>query len=152
MPSLEERTNIAASAERVFARLADPERGPEWTPNLLSATRTSEAVAGPGVTTRIVARIGGRESHGIGRCVDWDPPRRLVLESRLDVDIRSVTTFELDERDGLTQLRASVEYELPSKGLGRLVGGLFGDAMARRDLRAALASLKTQLEREEREG
>jgi uncharacterized protein YndB with AHSA1/START domain len=148
MPRLEDKILIAATARRVFARLAEPERGPEWTPNLLKVERTSQTKAGPGLETTLVAKVGPRESRGTGRCLDWDPPRRLVLQSNLDVGISSTTTFELAEHGAGTELTARVDFNLASEGLRRLVGGVLGEPLARRDLRKALTNLKTQLEAE----
>ncbi len=148
MPSLQEQIVIAAPAERVFRLLAQPERGPEWTPNLTSVERTSEIDGGPGLETAIVANVGGLSSRGVGRCLAWDPPRRLVLESSLEVGVTSTTTFELSPQGAGTRLTARVDYTLPPKGLGKLVGGLLGDTLARRDLRKALANLKRIVESE----
>ena len=96
----------------------------------------------------LVAKVGGRESRGTGRVLEWRPPHRLVLESSLDIGITSTTTFELAESGPTSQLTARVEYTLRSSGLGRLAGVLFGGPLARRGLRKALANLRQQLEAE----
>ena len=152
MPTLQEQVLIEVPRETVFDRLAQPERGPEWTPNLVRVERTSTIEAGPGLETRLIANVGGRHSQGSGRCVAWDPPQRLVLESTLDVGISSTTTVELADSGAGTRVIARVDYTLPPKGLGRLVGGLLGETLARKDLRKALANLKQQLEAEARDG
>ena len=95
MPTITERIAINAPIERVFGRLAEPERAPEWTPNLVSVERTSAATEGTGVETTLVARVAGRPSRGQGRCLAWEPPGRLVLQSSLDVRVTSTTTFDL---------------------------------------------------------
>lgn len=148
MPTLQEKVVIAAPIERVFDRLAEPERGPEWTPNLESVQRTSAVEAGPGLETTLVANVAGRESRGTARCLEWDPPRSLVLQSSLDVGVTSTTIFELAECGPKTEVTARVDYSLKSEGLGRLVGSLLGEPLARRDLRKALANLRSQLEAE----
>jgi uncharacterized protein YndB with AHSA1/START domain len=146
VPTLEERVEIAAPIEGVFELLADPARGPEWTPNLLSVEPLTDGPPGPGIETRLLVNMGGRPSKGTGRCVEFDPPHKLVLASSLDVGITSTTSFQLTPTPTGTAIAARVDYTLPSKGLGRLVGGLFGDSFARRDLRKALANLKARLE------
>jgi uncharacterized protein YndB with AHSA1/START domain len=148
VPTIEERIIIGQPAERIFARLAQPERAPEWTPNLVRVQRTSQIESGLGVETRVEARVGGRTSRGTGRCIAWDPPRSLSLESKLDVGVSSTTTFSLVERAAATELTARVDYTLPTSGLGRLLGGLIGEPMLRRDMRTALGTLKQQLEAE----
>lgn len=146
MPSLQEQVLIAAPPDRVFGLLARPERGPEWTPNLLRVERISQIEAGPGLETALLVNVGGRPSRGLGRCVAWAPPYHLVLESSLEIGVSSITTFELAQHGPGTRLVARVEYTLPPKGLGKLVGGLLGDTLARRDLRKALANLKALVE------
>jgi len=148
VPVLEEQVEITAPIEGVFELLADPVRGPEWTPNLLSVEllRNGQA-AGPGTETRLLVNMAGRPSKGTGRCVEWDPPHRLVLASSLDAGVNSTTTFQLTPTKSGTAVAARLEYTLTSGGLARLVGGLLGDSLARRDLRKALANLKAQVER-----
>jgi hypothetical protein len=75
----------------------------------------------------------------------------MVLESKLDVGVTSVSTFELTPRANGTQVLATVEYSLPAKGLGRMLGGLLGDSLARRDLKKALSNLQRIIEREQRQ-
>jgi uncharacterized protein YndB with AHSA1/START domain len=147
MARIEEQVFVHASPERVFDLLAQPERGPEWTPNL-ERVDLLDGAEGPAVTTALVVRIGGRQVRGTGRCLDWERPRRLTLESKLELGVRSVTTFLLEpDRQG-TDVRAQLEYSLPAGGLGGLLGGLVGDSLARRDLRKALANLRQIVERE----
>src|SRR6185436_4722117 len=104
-------------------------RGPEWTPNLLSVEPLEESSpVGPGAETRLLVNVAGRPSKGVGRCLEWDPPHRLVLTSSLEVGISSTTSFQLTPTDRGTAVSARVDYTLTSGGLGRLVGGLFGDS------------------------
>ncbi len=145
MSRVEEKILIKAPVEDVFARLTDAERSPEWTPHLLSAERTSELEFGPGLEAAVVARVGDRTSKGTARCVDWDPPRRVMLQVSLEGGITSTTVFELVSTGPKTKLTARVEYKLGAGSLARLVGG----ALARNDLRKALSNLQSQLEAEQ---
>lgn len=147
MPSLTEETTIAASPERVFELLGRPERGPEWTPNLVRVERLSPGQPGPGSETRLVANVGGRMVRGRGRLLEWQPPRRIVAESEFEIGLSSVTTFEILPSEAGARVLARIEYHLPAGGLGRLLGGLLGEPLLRRDLRRALANLKVLLER-----
>jgi uncharacterized protein YndB with AHSA1/START domain len=148
MPTLEEKVEIAVSAERIFARLADAERGPEWTPSLVRVERTSAVESGPGLQTSLIVKVAGHETKGTGRCLEWEPSRRLVLDAKLDGGVSATTTFGLAENGSGTDVTARIDYTLPSRGLGRFLGALMGEPMARRDLRQALANLKAQLEAE----
>src|SRR5207237_7449952 len=76
MPTAQDKVAIDLPAKRVFDHLARPERTPEWVPYLVRVECTSHAQTGADVRTTVVARIGGRESTGTGRYVEWDPPRR----------------------------------------------------------------------------
>jgi uncharacterized protein YndB with AHSA1/START domain len=146
MAELEEQVVVAAPPERVFDLLGSPERGPEWTPNLVRVEPLD--AAGPEGRTALVVKVAGRERRGTGRCLEWDPPHRMTLESTLEIGVTSVSTFELTPRPDGTQVRARLEYSLPANGLGGLLGGLVGDSLARRDLKKALANLKRIVERE----
>ncbi len=148
MPKLEEQIEIAAPAERVFDYLADTERGPEWMPNLVEAQRTSRRARGRGAETAVLFKVGRQGSRGTSRCLEWDRPRRLVVESSLDIGVTSTIAFELAKDGAGTRLSAMVDYSLPGKGLGRFVGGLFGNAIAGRDVRMALTNVKQRLESE----
>ena len=115
-------------------------------PYLLKVERTSETKAGPGLETALLAKVGGHESRGSARCLEWDPPHRLVLESTFEVGMATTTVFELRESGSKTEVTASVDYEIKSEGLGRLFGSLLGQPLARRDLHKALNKLKSQME------
>jgi uncharacterized protein YndB with AHSA1/START domain len=154
MPTLIRRVAIGVPAERVFARLAELERGPEWMPYLISVERTTPPDAapvapverGPGPETALVARFGGRERRGSGRVVAWEPPRRLVLRWTLEDGITSTTTFELTDQGTRTRLTARLDYSLPPSSRGGFAGGVLAERAVQGGLREALANLKGQLE------
>ncbi|HYU18664.1 MAG TPA: SRPBCC family protein [Chloroflexota bacterium] len=146
MPVLEEKVVIAAPARSVFDRLADVERSPDWAPNLTEVRRTSKARTGRGLRLALVAREAGRESKGTGRCLEWEPPRRLVLEFSFDIGATTTTAFELTQNGSKTELKARADYSLPKKGFGGMAISLLAGTMARRGLRKSLENLKSQLE------
>src|SRR6266852_7381865 len=104
MPTAQAKVTIELPARQVIAHLARPERSPEWIPYLVRVERTSRAKTGAGVKTIVVAQMGGKESKGTGRYVEWDPPRRLVIESAFDTGVTSKTSFDLEENGSKTQL------------------------------------------------
>lgn len=67
--------------------------------------------------------------------VEHDPPRRKVWETagspRLLVIGHYRLGFELTPRDAASELRVFIEYELPTRGLSRWLGRLFGGWYAR---------------------
>src|SRR5205823_6183080 len=95
MPTLEDSLLIGAPVKRVFGVLADMDRVATWMPRIVEAQRTSEIASGPGAELAVVVKASGRESKGTSRCVEADPPHRLVIESRLDLGITSTMTFDL---------------------------------------------------------
>jgi hypothetical protein len=77
-----------------------------------------------------------------------DGSRRLVFESHFEIGLTSTMVFDLAADGKQTQLTATVDYAFTGRGLGRFVGGLFGNQMARKDILAGLEHLKAQLEAE----
>lgn len=146
MAELTDSITIAAPPRLVYGYLADLERVPEWMPNVVEAERISDIESGEGAELQVVVDAGGRESRGTSRCVESDAPRRLVIESTLDVGLTSTIAFDLAADGRHTELSATVAYALAGRGFGRLLGGLFGDRLARRDMATALATLKERLE------
>jgi uncharacterized membrane protein len=147
VPALQDAVSIEATVKRVFAYLSDIERVPEWLPNVVEAGPTDGTASGLDAEIEIVMAVGGRKHRGFCRCTEWDEPNRLVLEAVLDAGVTSTIAFDL-ERDGRqhTTLSTTIDYTMPGGGLGRLVGGLVGDRMARRDMQTALQNLKAQIE------
>ncbi len=148
MARLEREIVIAAPPERVFAYLAQPERTPEWSPNVQSVRLTSEGPIGEGATTETVVKALGTTQRAIGRCTAFDPPRRLVIESQTNLGATTVNeTLLLAEGTG-TRLRAKLDYTLPGGALGGgLLGGFLGvDKQIKRDFEQSLARLKVVLE------
>ncbi len=148
MALLHDSIEIAAMPKRVFEYLADIERVPAWMPNMIEARRTSEIEAGPGAEIAVVVNAAGKRRQGTCRIVEWDAPRRFVLESILDLGVTSKIAFDVARVGRQTQVSATIEYTLTGRGFGRMLGGMFGDRVARRDMRAALENLKAQIEAE----
>jgi uncharacterized membrane protein len=149
MPTLQESMLIAAPIKRVYTFLADIERVPEWLPHVVETERTSEIRSGEGAELTIVMNAAGRQTEGTSRCVEAVSPHRLVFESSLAIGLTSTMAFDLtaDGRQS-TEVAVTLDYALAGRRLGRLVGGLFGDKMARRDVKAALDNLKARIEAE----
>ena len=148
MARLEREIVIAAPPERVFAYLAQPERTPEWSPNVQSVRLTSQGPIGVGSTTESVVKALGTTQRAIGRCTVFDPPRRLVIESQTNLGAKTVNETQLVPDGAGTRLRAKLDYTLPGGALGGgLLGGFLGvDKQIRKDFEQSLARLKAVLE------
>ena len=148
MPTLHETMLIAAPIKRVYTFLADIERAQEWLPHVVETHRTSKIRSGEGAEIAIVVSAAGRQTEGTSRCVEAASPDRLVFETQLAIGLTSTTAFDLAADGRQTQVAVTVEYAFGGRGLGRLVGGLFGDKVARQDILAGLECLKSRIETE----
>lgn len=148
MAVLHDSIEIAATVKRSFAYLSDVERVPEWLPNVVEAERVSEIASGTGAETALVVDVAGKRRQGRCRVEESEPPTRLVITSSVDIGVTSTISFDLAAEGKQTHLSAVIEYSMNGGGFGRMLGGLFGDKIARRDIRTALENLKARLEAE----
>jgi len=148
MAVLHDSIEIAVTVKRAFAYLSDVERVPEWLPNVVEAERVSEVAAGPGAEMSLAIDVAGKRRQGRCRVEESEPPNRLVISSTVDIGVTSTIAFDLAVDCRQTHLSAVFEYTLTGGGLGRMLGSLFGDRVARRDMRTALENLKARLEAE----
>ncbi len=148
MARLEREIAIAAPPERVFAYIAQPERTPEWSPNVVSVRLTSDGPIGVGATTETIVKALGTTQMALGRCTAFEPPRRLVIQSRTNLGATTTNETVLLADGTGTRLRAKLDYALPGGALGGgLLGGFLGiDKQIRRDFEQSLARLKAIVE------
>ena len=147
MARLEREIVIAAAPERVFAYLAQPERTPEWSPNVQSVRLTSDGPIGVGATTETVVKALGTTQRAIGRCTAFDPPNRLVIESQTNLGATTINETVLVPEGPGTRLRAKLDYTLPGGALGGGLGSFLGvDRQIKRDFEQSLARLKALIE------
>ena len=148
MARLEREIVIAAPPERVFAYLAQPERTPEWSPNVQSVRLTSNGPIGVGATTETVVKALGTTQRATGRCTVFDPPNRLVIESQTNLGATTINETVLAPEGSGTRLRAKLDYTLPGGALGGgLLGGFLGvDKQIQKDFTQSLARLKALME------
>jgi hypothetical protein len=156
---LEETTTIAAPPARVFAWLDNP-RNTGWhmsRPSLamlggaLRVERLSAMATGVGATYRSWGRVLGLRLDFTTTVVRWVADRekvwRTIGDARLIVIGHFEMRFGIDPVDGGARLIMALEYELPSRGWGRLFGQVLAAPYARwclrrmcRDARAALGA------------
>jgi uncharacterized protein YndB with AHSA1/START domain len=146
---------IDAPPEAVFALLAQPERLPEWTPGVLSVKRTSDGPVGVGTTTETLVEAFGTRQTLIGRCIAFEPPRRLAVQNvtagrisfgPVSIDRVSTTSASelLPEGTG-TRLRALLDYSLSAGFLTPMAERVAGPQM-QADFDRSLQNLKRLLE------
>ena len=146
MPRLEQELLIDAPPERVFALLSQPERTPEWSPSVVSVRRLDSGPLGVGSTTESVVKILGTSQRAKGRCVVFDPPRRLAIQSLTNLGARSLSDTELVPEGSGTRLRAKLEYTVPGGGLGKLLNKLVAADQIRGEFEQGLRRFKAMAE------
>jgi uncharacterized protein YndB with AHSA1/START domain len=144
MPTVSRRRVVAAIPEHVWAVVADPERLPEWWPNVM---RVEEA-DGKAWTTVLTSPKGGRALRADYTLVASEHPRRRswrheVAASPFErVLTESVTDVRLEPVADGTEVAISEQMGL--RGLSRLGGGQVKRA-TRRKLDGALDGLERVL-------
>lgn len=139
----ESSANIKASPARIFAALDDPARlsshmsKSSWQMGGGKMETTVDAQQGRAVGSHIIlrGRVLGIElfveevvtAHDVPLRKEWETigtPRLLVIGPYR-------MSFDLNGSDGGSRLRVAIDYELPARGVGRVLGLLFGRAYAR---------------------
>lgn len=148
MPSVQRSIEIDAPIGDVFAAATDPNRGPEWNPNIQQVELVSEPV-GEGSRWAQTAVAMGRPMQLTCTVSRYQPPNYGELMITGDQQGRTVTRCE--EVDGKTRLTQALEFALPGGMLGRMVGGMV-ETMLGRELEQSLRRIKMTLELENGNG
>jgi Polyketide cyclase / dehydrase and lipid transport len=154
---LEETTTVAVPPARVFAWLDDP-RNTGWhmsRPSLamlggaLQVERLSAMATGEGATYRSWARVLGLRIDFTTIVVRWVADRekvwRTIGDPRLIVIGHFEMRFGVDPIDGGARLTMALDYELPSRGFGRLLGRALAAPYAKWCLRRMCRDARTVL-------
>ena len=100
-----------------FAYMADFANAREWDPSVSEARRVGGAPVGPGSEFDLVARFGGRDVPLRYAIVEYDEPRRVVLEAKRPGFVsRDTITVEPGAAGSVVRYDARLEFT----GLGRL--------------------------------
>ena len=100
-----------------FAYMADFSNALEWDPSVDRAERHGHGPMEVGSTFSLLTRFAGREVPLTYTIVEYDPPRRVVLEARRGFVSRDTITVETNSGSG-----SVVHYEavLAFSGIGKL--------------------------------
>jgi len=100
-----------------FAYMADFANARVWDPSVSEAQRVGQAPVGLGSAFDLVARFGGRDVPLRYEIVEYDSPRRVVLEAaRPGFTSRDVITVETAGNGSVVHYDATLAFS----GLGRL--------------------------------
>jgi Polyketide cyclase / dehydrase and lipid transport len=136
-------TTIPSALPQVeaFAYMADFANARLWDPSVSEAGRVDEAPLGLGSAFDLVARFAGRDVQLRYEIVEYDPPRRVVLEARRPgFDSRDTITVEPAGDGSIVHYDATLAF----RGLGRLLDPVMQRVFDRVGARAALG-LQTAL-------
>ena len=147
MPTIEERIEIAAPRETVFAFTHDPANALLWQTNMTEYERATPDIVGKGERTKGVARVAGRRIEWLAEYTEYQEPEHAHLRS-----LESPMSFDIDWRfRDLGGGRTEFVYHQEVPEIGGFFGKL-GDAlvtrMYSRDVRSNLEKLKVLLEAE----
>lgn len=104
---LENEMRFAASPERVFRALTDPDEVLTWFPHTYGGERLKRLVLEPRVGGVQYEDWGDGAGHFYGTVTEWDPPRRYGVRSRLHAGTVMDTVATIEEVEGGAVLRSS---------------------------------------------
>jgi len=148
---------VAAPPSVVFSYLAEPERIKDWTPGVLAVRRTNPGPIGVGSTTETDVEVFGTRQTLYGRCLAFEPPRRLAVENRTAGGIKiggvalggiaTVSTSELEPAGTGTRVRATLEYTLAVSSFLRGIAETVAGPRIQSDFEESLRTLQRVLDR-----
>lgn len=104
---IESELRFAAPAGRVFRALTDPDQVLKWFPYTYGETRVKRIVLEPRVGGLQYEDWGEGAGHLYGTVLEWDPPKRVTVRSRLHAGTIMDTTNTVEATDGGSVLRSS---------------------------------------------
>ncbi len=137
------KTDIESSLAQAdaFAYMADFANARFWDPSVSDARRVGEAPVGIGSAFDLVARFGGRDVPLRYEIVEYDSPRRVVLEARRPAFVsRDTITIEPAGNGSIVHYDATLGFG----GVGRLFDPIMQRIFDRVGARATLG-MKTAL-------
>ena len=135
-------TVMARPIEEVFAVLTDVELTGRWFPWNVEEHWTSPPPHGVGSIRHAVIRMGGRRTENDAVVVEYDPPRRAVMEG-VPPAAPFRATLAFTPEAGATQVDVTIDFAF--RGAQRLVGPIF-EVLYRRAWIRGLANLQRMLE------
>ncbi|MGH2456910.1 MAG: SRPBCC family protein [Candidatus Limnocylindria bacterium] len=127
MRRVESSARIPATADRLFAFVADPANLPRWQSGITAAERTSPDPVGVGSTARVVRELMGQRLAVDLTLTDYQEGRRLGLASSLS-GIGVQATLDLAPAGDETDLRFALEIRAESMFMAPMEGMVAGAA------------------------
>jgi hypothetical protein len=135
MARYQTRIESALPQSEAFAHMADFANARLWDPSVSKAHRVGEDPIGIGSTFDLVARFGGRDVPLRYEIVEYDAPRRVVLEAQRSRFVsRDTITVEPAENGSVVRYDATLAFG----GIGRLLDPIMQRIFNRVGARATL--------------
>src|SRR5437763_5097632 len=139
---------IAASPERVWPIVSDPERALSFMSGVTRWEVVSEQPTGIGARYRILLRVGSAEIGGLIEVVEWDPARELAWTSVTGIDQRGRWRLR-DVGAARTRVELRLAYGVAGSGLSGWVAERITAPTITGRLRRTLRRLKRIVEQEQ---
>ena len=136
---------IRRQVEEVFAYMNDVARETEWQPQLIEAEQIPPGPAAVGTRRRYVSEFMGKRVENVYVVKTYEPNRELVLETTPDSTLSATSRVAWTTIPGGTRVTMSVDGA--PKGALRFLPRTLLESTFERELEAALARLKTLLEK-----
>ena len=132
---------INVPVEKVYGLLLEAEKLPDWLPLMMEV----HDIQGKGVGKKFkwTYKFIGITFEGMTEVVEEVPNKKVVTKSKAGIE--SVWTFNLNQKEGGTQVDLLVEYTIPVPVLGKFAES-FVVKQGTRDMKHALETMKHMLE------
>jgi uncharacterized protein YndB with AHSA1/START domain len=138
---------IHAPIERVFGMLSAPEQTPRWLVGVRSVNVITPGEIRVGSETLSHVDALGRSWEARGRCVTYEPPHRIAIETRMGPGFRSRSDSRLRaQSESETILDAELAFERPGGPLGALFNAFGARDRIENDFDTSLHNLRAILE------
>jgi uncharacterized protein YndB with AHSA1/START domain len=145
MPTVQCSAVINAPISEVFTAATDPNRGPEWNPNVQPSSSVPLPVA-VGSRWEQTTIVLGRPMKLVCTVTKFEPPYYGELAISGEQQARSITRCEQEGQ--ATRLTQVFEFRMPGGMVGRMMGGMV-DGMLARELEHTMQRMKMTLELEQ---
>jgi uncharacterized protein YndB with AHSA1/START domain len=139
--------DVAASPERVWEIVMDPNRLGDWVTIHKAIRDVPPLPLRRGATFEQTLHLRGAPLHVGWSVVDLDPPRRAVWSGRGPAHSHAEIVYELTAIDGGTRFEYQNEFRAPGGPLGAVAGRVLVGGLSHREAQRSLQRLKALLER-----
>jgi uncharacterized protein YndB with AHSA1/START domain len=148
MTSVNVKTRIDASIQRVWETVMDPSRLKDWVTIHRDLADVSSQPLTTGSTMDQVLSLRGVNFHVHWTLVDVRPPQLAQWEGRGPAHSHAVIRYELaEEGDEATTFEYTNEFKAPGGVLGSMASRVIVGGVSEREANNSLARLKTLVER-----